>query len=106
MGWPVVLTPQAQDDLREIVSYIARDSPDRARRFGNTLIDQALSIGIFPEMGQVVFEVGDPSVLRSSMDPIGLFMSSATIRTLCSCCAFGMEPEERSIPAFSRMYWS
>jgi toxin ParE1/3/4 len=62
MGWPVVLTPQAQDDLREIVSYIARDSPDRARRFGNTLIDQALSIGIFPEMGQVVFEVGDPSV--------------------------------------------
>ena len=51
MGWPVILTPQSQDDLREIVSYIARDSPDRARRFGNTLIDKALSIGTFPEMG-------------------------------------------------------
>jgi toxin ParE1/3/4 len=62
MGWPVVLTPQAQDDLREIVSYIARNSADRARRFGNTLVDQALSIEIFPEMGQVVFEVGEPSV--------------------------------------------
>ena len=62
MGWPVILTPQAQDDLREIVSYIAHDSPDRARRFGNTLIDAALSIGTFPEIGQIVFEVGDPAV--------------------------------------------
>ena len=62
MGWPVILTPQSQDDLREIVSYIARDSPDRARRFGNTLIDKALFIGTFPEMGQIVLEVGDPSV--------------------------------------------
>ena len=58
MGWPVILTPQSQDDLREIVSYIARDSPDRARRFGNILIDKALSIGTFPEMGQIVLEVG------------------------------------------------
>ena len=33
-----------------------------ARRFGNTLIDKALSIGTFPEMGQIVLEVGDPSV--------------------------------------------
>ena len=42
MGWPVILTPQSQDDLREIVSYIARDSSERARKFGNTLIDKAL----------------------------------------------------------------
>ena len=62
MGCPVILTPQSQDDLREIVSYIARDSPDRAREFGNTLISKALFIGTFPEMGHVVPEVGDPSV--------------------------------------------
>lgn len=62
MGWPVILTPQSQVDLREIVSFIARDSPERARRFGNILIDKALSIGSFPEMGQVVPEVNDPSV--------------------------------------------
>jgi len=62
MGWPVILTPQAQEDLRHIVSYISRDSPERARKFGNALIDEALSIGPFPEIGQIVFEVGDPSV--------------------------------------------
>jgi len=30
-GWPVILTPQSQEDLRKIVLFIARDSPDRAR---------------------------------------------------------------------------
>jgi hypothetical protein len=39
MGWPVILTPQSQDDLREIVSFVARDSPNRARRFGHLLLD-------------------------------------------------------------------
>ena len=36
MGWPVILTPQAQDDLRELVIFIARDSPGRARSFANS----------------------------------------------------------------------
>jgi toxin ParE1/3/4 len=62
MGWPVILTTQSQNDLREIVSYIARDSPERARSFGNTLIDKALTIGAFPEMGRIVPELGDPLV--------------------------------------------
>ena len=62
MGWPVILTDQSQDDLREIVVFIARDDPEAARRFGNQLIDQALSIGKFPEMGRMVPEVGDPAV--------------------------------------------
>lgn len=62
MGWPVILTNQSQNDLREIVVYIARDDPSAARRFGNQLIDQALSIGEFPEMGRMVPEVDDPAV--------------------------------------------
>ncbi len=62
MGWPVILTDQSQDDLHEIVVFIARDSREHARRFGNELIDQALAIGNFPEMGRIVPEVGDPAV--------------------------------------------
>lgn len=62
MGWPVILTPQSQDDLYEIVSFIARDSPKRARTFGNVLVDKALSIGAHPDMGRVVPEQDDPNV--------------------------------------------
>jgi len=62
MGVPVILTPQSQDDLREIVSFIARDNPDQAVKFGDALIDKALSLGTFPERGRVVPELQIKSV--------------------------------------------
>src|SRR4051812_37014865 len=62
MGWPVILTDRSQEDLREIVKFIARANPADARRFGNRLIDRALAIGNFPETGRVVPEMADPSV--------------------------------------------
>ena len=63
MGFKVILTPQSIDDLREIVTFISKDDPERAREFGNELIDRALSIGVFPEIGRVVPELG-VSVVR------------------------------------------
>lgn len=62
MGLPVILTPQSQDDLREVVEHIAADSPELARAFGNLLIDKALSIAPLPERGRMVPELGDPAV--------------------------------------------
>ena len=62
MGCPVILTPQSIADLESIVRRIAADSPDRARAFGNMLVDRALSVGAFPEMGRMVPEVCDPAV--------------------------------------------
>jgi plasmid stabilization system protein ParE len=62
MGCPVILTPQSQDDLREIVRFISQDSAERARAFGNALIDKALTLESFPAMGRIVPELGDPSV--------------------------------------------
>ena len=62
MDCPVVFTPQSLDDLQEIVAFIKRDNPERARTFGNTLIDKALLIGTQPEMGRVVPEQDDPAV--------------------------------------------
>ena len=62
MGFKVILTPQSLDDFREIVTYIAKDNPGRARSFGNELIDRALSAATFPERGRVVPEIGEPSV--------------------------------------------
>jgi plasmid stabilization system protein ParE len=52
MGWPVILTPQSRDDLKRIVSYIARYNQERARSFGYELIDRALNLGAFPESGE------------------------------------------------------
>jgi toxin ParE1/3/4 len=62
MGKPVILTPQARHDLQEIVRFIRRDSPERARSFGHDLIDAALALAPFPERGRVVPELDDPAV--------------------------------------------
>jgi toxin ParE1/3/4 len=62
MGLKVVLTPQSVRDLEGIVRFIARDNPERARTFGNELIDRALSVATFPERGRVVAELGEPGV--------------------------------------------
>jgi toxin ParE1/3/4 len=62
MGFKVILTSQSLDDLEAIVTFIAKDNPDRARTFGNELIDRALSIATFPELGRIVPEIGEPAV--------------------------------------------
>ena len=69
MGAPVVLTKSALRDLESIVRYIAVDSPERARAFGNLLVDRALAIASFPEIGSVVAEVGDPSLRQILQGP-------------------------------------
>ncbi|HEX5399691.1 MAG TPA: type II toxin-antitoxin system RelE/ParE family toxin [Verrucomicrobiae bacterium] len=62
MGFKVILTPQSQEDLQEIVSFIARQHPVRAKSFGNELIDRALTLAELPERGRVVPEISDPAV--------------------------------------------
>ena len=62
MDCKVILTPQAIEDLRQAVTVIAQDNPERARSFGNELIDRALSLATFPERGRVVPEIGEPAV--------------------------------------------
>ena len=62
MGFKAILTPQSMGDLEEIVVFIAKNNPERARTFGNELIDRALSVAPFPELGRVVPEIGEPVV--------------------------------------------
>jgi toxin ParE1/3/4 len=62
MGFKVILTPKSVTDLEGIVTFIAKDNPERARSFGYELIDRALSLASFPERGRVVPEIGDPAV--------------------------------------------
>ena len=62
MGLPVIITPTAIGDLEGIVRFIALDSPERAKAFGYALIDEALSLAPFPEMGCVTPEIDDPAV--------------------------------------------
>lgn len=52
MAWEVIFSARSRKDLEQIVSYIARDDPAAAERFGLKLIDQAESLADAPEMDQ------------------------------------------------------
>jgi toxin ParE1/3/4 len=62
MGCKVILTPQSLEDLRDIVAFIAQANSERARSFGNELIDHALTLAELPERGRLVPEISEPGV--------------------------------------------
>ena len=59
----MIFAPRAERDLRSITLFIAsHSSAEIAERFGNLLIDRALTLATLPERGRVVPEFGDPEV--------------------------------------------
>lgn len=59
MDCKVIISPRAIQDLQEIVRYISFDNPEAAVRMGESLIDAAMGLTTFPEMGRLVREMGD-----------------------------------------------
>jgi toxin ParE1/3/4 len=54
VGWEVIFAPRSERDLAKIVSYIAKDDPQAAIRFGETLITKAESLGDAPQIGALL----------------------------------------------------
>jgi len=52
----------ALERLNEIEEFIAQDSPQRAERFVNYLIERGESISHNPWMGRIVPEISNPSI--------------------------------------------
>lgn len=51
MGWKIIFAPQALEELKQIVRFIAQDDPQATIRFGDYLVDRAESLAVFPELG-------------------------------------------------------
>lgn len=48
----IVITPDALSGIDEIYAYIARDSPENARRVKERILATAQSLSFFPERGR------------------------------------------------------
>lgn len=62
MAFKLVWTPLARDDLREIVSYIARDNPAAALRVGERILASVEPLQNMPQMGRMVPERHDEAI--------------------------------------------
>lgn len=58
----VIWTKEALERLTEIAEFIAQDSPHRAKRFINFLIERGESISQNQEIGRIVPEISNPSI--------------------------------------------
>jgi len=58
----VVWTPRARDGLDDIVSYIAEDSPNAAKRVLDVVLRTASSLSELSGRGRVVPEIAEESV--------------------------------------------
>jgi plasmid stabilization system protein ParE len=60
----VVFSQNAANDLEEIADWIARDNPERARRFVAELVKSSKSIGRAPRSYPFVDKARDPKLRR------------------------------------------
>jgi len=56
MGFKIVFTKPALEDLGGLVAFISHDNPAAAEQFGNTIIEKAERLNEFPLFGRVVPE--------------------------------------------------
>ena len=62
MGFQIVWTASALQELKEICEYIAEDDPGAASRVGNELVNHVGILESFPQIGPVYPPCGDPNV--------------------------------------------
>src|SRR5438034_9739869 len=56
MAYKLIWSPASRDDLLDIVTFISRDSHQRAETFGYRLIAETDKLQNFPEIGRVIPE--------------------------------------------------
>ena len=62
--YDIVWSDVAENDLRNIVEYIAEDSPHNASKLFNRIKQKASSLYTFPERGRIVPELRDQGILQ------------------------------------------
>ncbi len=62
MAYKLIWSPASRDDLRDIVSFISRDSIQRAEAFAYRLIAETDKLQSFPASGRMVPEFDIPTV--------------------------------------------
>lgn len=69
MAYKLIWSPAARDDLHDIVTFIARDNPNRAMSFGYELISETDRLKDFPESGRVVPEYRNDNIREIVIRP-------------------------------------
>jgi plasmid stabilization system protein ParE len=62
MARTLVWSLEAIEDIEAIAAYIERDSPWYAKAVASKIVETAETIPVYPELGRVVPEIGNPAI--------------------------------------------
>ena len=83
MAYKLIWSPAARDDLHDIVTFIARDNPNRAMSFGYGLISETDRLQDFPESGRIVPEYRNDSIREIVFRPYRIVYRVNHTKQLC-----------------------
>ncbi len=83
MAYKLIWSPAARDDLHDIVTFIARDNPNRAMSFGYELISEIDRLKDFPESGRVVPEYRNDNIREIVFRPYRIVYRVNQAKELC-----------------------
>jgi len=70
-------TGPAKQDLKLVHDYIARDSKFYAEKVSLEIIEKSEKLNIFPEIGRIVPEIGDPKIRELFIYYLIIFLNSS-----------------------------
>jgi plasmid stabilization system protein ParE len=69
VDFKIVWTLRSRQDLRNIASFIAKDNPPAALKFGDLIFARVDTLEKFPEIGRIVPERGQPHIREIVVRP-------------------------------------
>jgi hypothetical protein len=93
MAYKLIWSPASRDDLRDIVTFISRDSRQRAETFGYRLIAETDKLQAFPRLAALFLSTASQLSAKSLSDLTGLFTASITSGSLSRLHEYGMRLE-------------
>ena len=83
MAYKLIWSPAARDDLHDIVTFIARDDPNRAMSFGYELISETDRLQEFPGFGRIVPEYRNDNIREIIFRPYRIVYRVSHDAKLC-----------------------
>jgi plasmid stabilization system protein ParE len=69
VDFKIVWTLRSRQDLRNIASFIAKNNPPAALKFGDLIFARVDTLEKFPEIGRIVPERGQPHIREIVVRP-------------------------------------
>jgi addiction module RelE/StbE family toxin len=89
MGYRVIWTDEAIDDLRHAVAFVAKDNPAAAIKLGEAIIRKSLVLAEHPRLGRVLRKLQRDSLREIPVPPYRLLY----------------EIDEQSLVIYVRVLW-